>query len=155
MKKNLTLFLRAGIVLIGVAAFVFLLWEPWVEGVNANATTVYQIYFDDPFLAFAYVASIPFFVGLYQAFKLLGYVAHNQAFSSASVKALRTIKNCAIVQIGFIIVGVTWILQMESDDRPPIVAMGTLTTIICIAVGASAARLQKRVQHAINPQSQN
>ena len=71
-----------------------MLWEPHVEGRNAHATT-FEIYFKDPFLAFAYIASVPFFVGLYQAFKLLGYAGQNKIFTQEAVKALRTIKYCA------------------------------------------------------------
>ena len=71
-----------------------MLWEPHVEGRNAHAT-LFEMYFKDPFLAYAYIASIPFFVALYQAFKVLGYVGQNKIFSQAAVKALRTIKYCA------------------------------------------------------------
>ena len=53
-----------------------------------------------------YTASIPFFVALYQAFKMLGYAGQNKIFSPAAVKALRTIKYCAIAIIGFVAVSV-------------------------------------------------
>jgi hypothetical protein len=61
-----------------------MLWEPHLEGRNAHAT-LFQIYFNDPFLAYAYMASIAFFVALYQAFKLLGHIARNEVFSQRSV----------------------------------------------------------------------
>src|SRR6185503_16641248 len=93
-----TIFLQAVIVLIGIGALALLLWEPHIEGRNAHATP-FEIYFKDPFLAYAYFASIPFFAGLYQTFKMLGYIGQNKAFSRASVKALRTIKYCAIAII--------------------------------------------------------
>src|SRR5215467_7470888 len=99
-----TIFLQAVIVLIGVAALALLLWEPHIEGRNAHAT-LFQIYFNDPFLAYAYIASIAFFVGLYHAFKVLGYAGQNKVFSPEAVKALRTIKYCAISIIGFVAVG--------------------------------------------------
>src|SRR5882757_4418154 len=66
-----TKFLQAVIVLIGIGALALMLWEPHIEGRNAHAT-LFEIYFKDPFLAYAYIASIPFFVALYQAFKVLG-----------------------------------------------------------------------------------
>ena len=72
MKRSSTIFLQVVIVLIGIGALALLLWEPHIEGRNAHAT-LFEIYFKDPFLAYAYIASIPFFVALYQAFKLLGY----------------------------------------------------------------------------------
>jgi hypothetical protein len=60
-----TIFLQAVIVLIGIGALALMLWEPHIEGRNAHAT-LFEIYFNDPFLAYAYLASIPFFVALYQ-----------------------------------------------------------------------------------------
>jgi hypothetical protein len=102
MKRSSTIFLQVVIVLIGIGALALLLWEPHIEGRNAHATLV-QIYFHDPFLAYAYIASIAFFAALYQAFKVLGYVRQNKVFSQEAVRALRTIKVCAIAIIGFLI----------------------------------------------------
>ena len=83
MKRSSAAFLQGLIVLIGIGALGLILWEPHLEGRNAHATP-FEIYFKDPFLAYAYVASIPFFVALYQAFKVLGYIGGNMAFSQAS-----------------------------------------------------------------------
>src|SRR3970282_1515353 len=79
-----------------------MLWEPHIEGRNAHAT-LFEIYFKDPFLAYAYIASIAFFTALYQAFKLLGYVGQNKVFTLNSVRALRTIKYCAMSLVAFIV----------------------------------------------------
>ncbi|MDP3794880.1 MAG: DUF2975 domain-containing protein, partial [Candidatus Sungbacteria bacterium] len=73
MKRSSTIFLQIVIVLIGIGVLALMLWEPHLEGRNVNAT-FFEIYFKDPFLAYVYLGSIPFFVGLYQAFKVLGYV---------------------------------------------------------------------------------
>src|ERR1700750_1025509 len=112
MKRTSTIFLQAVIVLIGVGALAFLLWEPQVEGRNAHAT-LFEIYFKDPFLAYAYIASIPFFVALYQAFMLLGNIGRNEIFAPRSVKALRTIKLCGAMIIGFVAGGVFWIMLSD------------------------------------------
>ncbi|MES2469505.1 MAG: DUF2975 domain-containing protein [Verrucomicrobiota bacterium] len=71
-----------------------MLWEPHIEGRNAHATT-FEIYFNDPFLAYAYVGSIPFFVALYRSFRLFGHVRQSGAFSQGSVDDLRVIRRCA------------------------------------------------------------
>src|SRR5947209_2109318 len=105
MKRSSTIFLQVVVVLIGIGALAIMLWEPHIEGRNAHAT-LFEIYLKDPFLAYAYIGSIPFFVALYQAFKVLGYVRQNKTFSQATVKALGTIKYCAIAIIGFVAVGV-------------------------------------------------
>src|SRR3989344_4419740 len=102
MKRSSTILLQVVIVLIGISALGFMLWEPHIEGRNLD-TTLFETYFKDPFLAYAYLASIPFFVALYQAFTLLRYIGQNKVFSQAAVNALRTIKYCAISLVGFII----------------------------------------------------
>ncbi|HEX5084561.1 MAG TPA: hypothetical protein VFY40_21170 [Blastocatellia bacterium] len=76
MKRSPTIFLQIVIVFIGIGALALMLWAPRLEGRNAHATP-FEIYFKDPFLAYAYAASIAFFVALYQAFKLLGYGNHH------------------------------------------------------------------------------
>lgn len=96
------MFLRAVIVLIGIGALALMLWEPHIEGRNAHAT-LFEIYFNDPFLAYAYLASIPFFAALYQTFNVLGGIGRNTASLQAIVKALWTIKFCALSLIGFVV----------------------------------------------------
>src|SRR5262245_66686169 len=122
MKSGATLFLRAVVLLFAVGALALLLWEPHLEGRNAHAT-VFAIYFKDPFLAYAYVAAIPFFVGLYQAFKVLGYAGRNSEFSPSAVRSVRTIKYCALALIGFVVIGEIFIMLGDSDDRAGRVAM--------------------------------
>ena len=102
MKRGSTIFLQVVIVLLGVGMLAALLWEPQVEGRNVNAT-LFEIYFKDPFLAYIYLAFVPFFVGLYQAFKILGYARRNEIFSQRSVRALRIIKYCALTTAIFIL----------------------------------------------------
>lgn len=144
MKRISTIFLQTVVVLIGIGALALLLWEPQIEGVNANATN-FEIYFNDPFLALAYVGSIPFFIALYQAFKVLGYAGQNKVFSEAAVKALRTIKYCAIAIIGFVVVEEIFImLNHGNDDAAGGVFVGVLITFGSIVI-ASAAGLFERI----------
>lgn len=140
--------------LLGISALAFLLWEPHIEGRNAHAT-LFQIYFNDPFLAYAYVASIPFFMALYQAFKVLGYVRQNMTFSPASVKALRTIRYCAIAIICFVVASVIFIfpIAVEDDDRPAGVFMRVLITFASLVIATSAGMFEKILQDALDTKS--
>ena len=115
MKRSSTIFLQVVIVLIGIGALAVMLWEPHIEGRNAHAT-LFEIYFKDPFLAYAYIASIPFFAALYQPFKVLGYVGQNKTFSQATLNSLRIIKYCAIAIIGFVVVSVVFMIFGDKDD---------------------------------------
>src|SRR5262245_3373919 len=155
MKRGSILFLRAVILLVGVAVLAGLLWEPQVEGRNVNADQV-TIYFRDPFLAYVYLGSLPFFFGLYQAFKLLGYVDQGQAFSPGGVKALRRIKYCALAVIGFIFGGEAYIIfGIDSDDRAGGVAMGVLTGFACVVTATAAAVLERVLQSAVDLKSEH
>ena len=154
MRRSSTMFLQVVIVLIGIGTLALMIWEPHIEGRNAHAT-LFEIYFKDPFLAYAYVASIPFFVALYQAFKVLGYAGQNKVFSQAAVKALRTIKFCAISIIGFVAVSVLFMPFADPDDRPPGVVMRILITFGAIVVATAAAMFERILQNAVDMKSEN
>jgi hypothetical protein len=101
MKRTPVVFLQAVIVLIGIVALAILIRFPVTEG-RAKNLDLFHIYFD-PFILYGYAASIAFFVALFKAFKLLGYIGQNKVFSSSSVKALKSIKYCAIVLSALIV----------------------------------------------------
>jgi hypothetical protein len=154
MKFGATLFLRAVLVFIGIAVLAFLLVEPHFEGRNTHAT-VFEIYFNDPFLAYMYVASIPFFMGLYHAIKVLGYADRNKEFSPSTVRSVRTIKYCAIVLIAFVAGAEVFILSSESDDAAGGVVMGLFIAFVAIVVATAMAVLEKTLQKAVDMKSEN
>src|SRR6185436_336361 len=154
MKRSSTIFLQAVIVLSGIGALALMLWEPHIEGRNARAT-LFEIYFKDPFLAYAYMASIPFFMALYQAFQVLGCVRQNKVFSQATVNSLRTIKYCAIAIIGFVAVSVVFMVFGDKEDRPPGVFMRILITFPSIVIAAAAAIFERILQNAVDIKSEN
>lgn len=157
MKRSSTIFLQIVVVLIGVAALALLLWEPQVEGVNKNAT-LFEIYFQDPFLALVYAGSIPFFMALYQAFQALGCVGRNQVFSPEVVKALRTIKYCALAVIGFVVVEEIVILLMnngDNDNPGAPIFMGLLIVFPSIVVAVAAAMFERILQNAVDLKSEH
>jgi hypothetical protein len=154
MNRGSILFLKAVLVLIGIGAVALMLWEPHIEGRNAHATP-FEIYFNDPFLAYAYIASIAFFVALYQAFKVLGYAGQNKAFSPAAVRAVRTIKYCAMAMIGFVAVGEMFILLSKSDDRAGGVFMGILIAFPSMVIATAMAVLERVLQSAVDIKSEH
>jgi len=155
MKRSSTIFLQVVMVLIGIGALALMLWEPHIEGRNVHAT-LFEIYFKDPFLACAYIASIPFFVALYQAFKLLGYIGRNEVFSQRSVKALRTIKYCAIAIIGFAVAAVAYLfIARPGDDIAGGVFMGTIIAFASLIVTTAAAVFERLLQNAVDIKSEN
>jgi hypothetical protein len=155
MKKISIVFLQAVIVLIGIVALVILLWFPLTEG-RATNLDLFSIYFD-PFILYGYGASIAFFVALYKAFKLLGYIGQNKVFSSNSVKTLRSIKYCAIVlSILIVTAGLFIRLSHNKDDDPAgFLAICIVTTFVTIIVATAAAIVEKILQNAVDMKSEN
>jgi hypothetical protein len=125
--------------------------------VNKNRTN-FEIYFQDPFLALVYAGSIPFFMALYQAIRALGYVGRNQVFSPEVVRALRTIKYCALVIIGFVVVEEIWILLMndrDSDNPGAPIFLGLLIILPSIVVATTAGMFERILQNAVDLKSEN
>src|SRR6185369_10486041 len=100
MKRGSTLFLKIILVLIAIGVLAGLLWFPQTEG-RATHLDLISIY-SDPFIIYIYIGSIPFFVGLYQAFKLLNLIDANKAFSKGAVTTLKNMKLASLSLIGFI-----------------------------------------------------
>ena len=148
------MFLQFAVVLVGVAVLAFLLGEPHVEGRNEHAT-LFEIYFKDPFLAYVYLASLPFFITLFQVFQLLGYARQNQVFSSTAVKALRTIKYCAFAMIGFVAGSVLFMPFSDPEDRPPGVMMRVFVGFGSIFIASAATMFERICQDAVAIKSEN
>ena len=155
-KRSSTIFLQVVIVLIGIGALALMLWEPHLEGRNAHATP-FEIYFKDPFLAYAYLASIAFFMALFQAFRLLGYIGQNKVFSLNSVRALRTIKFCAIALVAMIGAAVAYlfIFVRGKDDIAGGVAIGLFMIFVSLVIATAAAVFEKLLQNAVDIKSEN
>jgi len=149
MNRTLALALQGIIALFAGAVLAFLLVEPHFEGRNAHATT-FEVYFHDPFLAYVYLGSIPFFVALYRTGRLLGDVRRNGEFSTAALDDLRVIRRCAFILIGFVAGAAVFIvINGDPDDRPAGVVMCALVTLSASFIAAAASRFAGRLRRAL------
>jgi hypothetical protein len=156
MKRGSTIFLQVLILLFGAGVLALLLWEPHLEGRNVNAT-LFAIYFKDPFLAYIYLAFVPFFVGLTRAFKILGYARRNQIFSQRSVRALRIIKYCALTTVLFIVGAEAYIFIFVrgTDDVAGGVMMGAFIILVSAIIATAAAVFERTLQNSVAIKSEN
>lgn len=154
MERIKTLFLKITVVVIGLimlALCVFFL--PMLAREGAEYFPAESIY---PLVIVMYIATIPFFVALYQSLKLLSYIDKNIAFSERSVKALKIIKYCACsISLLFVIV-LPFLYQMaEFDDAPGIIVIGLVIIFASTVIAVFAAVLQKLLKNAIDIKSEN
>ncbi|MED4400066.1 DUF2975 domain-containing protein [Metabacillus fastidiosus] len=159
MKRGTTLFLKIAVIVMGIpvlALCLFLL--PQIaneanEAAERGADVAFVVY---GILMVMYVSAIPFYIALYQAFKLLSYIDKNKAFSKLSVRALKNIRNCAIIISGLYVVALPFVFMMaQIDDAPGLALVGMVPIFASMVIAVFAAVLQKLLQEAIDIKSEN
>jgi len=149
------IFLRGVIVLVGIVVLTIMIYLPTTEG-RAEHLDLLSIY-TDPLIVYGYLASIPFFVGLYKAFRLLGYIGDNKIFSPSALMVLRGIQYCAIVQCILIVIEGIYsrIFHDKEDDPAGFMALCMISSFIAITVAIVAAVFGKIVQQGIYLMEEN
>jgi cellulose synthase/poly-beta-1,6-N-acetylglucosamine synthase-like glycosyltransferase len=154
--KPETLFLKFAVVLLGVpvlALCIFLV--PELSDVAGELLPAFGLINELVAIIF-WASAIPFYFALFQAFKLLRYIDSNDAFSELSVKALRTIKRCAIVISSLhVLVLPLFYLFAEIDDAPGVIFVGLIVPFASMVIAIFAAVLQKLLKNAIDIKSEN
>lgn len=154
VKRGSTLLLKMVLILIGTGILVGMLWFPLTEGRAANLDLI-SVY-KDPFIIYIYIGSAPFFIGLYQAFKLLNFIDANKAFSQGAVNTLKNMKYASITLIGFIALALFYIRFAAAGDDPAGPTMLGISISLALAVVATAAGVfQKLLQNAVDLKSEN
>jgi hypothetical protein len=149
MKSFLILVLQIAVAIYGLLALAFLILEPQVEGRNAHATQ-FEIYFEDAFLAYVYLASTAFFLGLYQVEKLLSQIRRGSVASPEGIATLRNIKHCAGVVIATAVVSLLFMINGDPEDRPPGLALRLMVILPSIAVALLAAKFERRLHNVVD-----
>ncbi|AKO93697.1 hypothetical protein BEH_17425 [Priestia filamentosa] len=154
MKRGSTIFLKIAVFLIGTPALALCIFGLYyLANHPANPEYAHILY---PIVIIMYVSAIPFFVALYQAFRLLNYIDKNKAFSQISVRALQRIKYCAItISILYVIMLPFVFFVAELDDAPGLVIVGMVPIFASMVIAFFAAVLQKLLQEAIDIKSEN
>lgn len=140
---------------IGVVAIAILIQLPLTEGraVNLDLFSIYT----DPFILYGYAASIPFFIALYHAFKLLGYIRQGESFSQNSITALKNIKYCAIALSILIVLAGFYIriFHHKDDDPAGFLALCFITTFTSLVVATAVSVFEKILQNGVDLKSVN
>lgn len=154
MKQLSTLFLKIAVFLIGIPVLALSVFGLYLLANNpVNPNDVYILY---SILTGVYLSTIPFFIALYQAFKLLNYIDKNQAFSELSAKALNNIKFCAIIIAILYMVILSFVyIVAELDDAPGLIIIGMVPTFAAIIIAVFSAVIQKLFKNAIDIKLEN
>ena len=156
MKRGSTNFLKVAVIFLGIpilALCIFVLPILAKDAAEGNSEFAYVLY---GIVIVMYVSAIPYFIALYQAFKLLIYIDKNKAFSDISVKSIKKIKHCAITISGLHLIGLPFLITFAHlDDAPGVVLVGMLFIFAPMVIAVFAAVLQRLLQEAITIKSEN
>lgn len=159
MKHGSTLFLKLAVIFIGLpvlALCIFVLPQGVMEAfehLNEGSELAYMVL---GIVTVLYVSTIPFYLALFQALKLLSYIDKNEAFSELSVIALKKIKKCAItISVLFVVISPFVFMIAEWDDAPGLVLINLVIVGASLVIGVFAAVLQRLLQQAIDIKSEN
>lgn len=150
MNHGSTYFLKFVVVLLGLIVLALCIFVLPV-GIQTDRTGEYK-----NILLGLYVPAVPFFIALYQAIQLLTYVEKNKAFTEASVKALKNVKNCAVAISLLFAAGMPYIFYVaDKDDAPGVVAIGLIIIFASFVIATASALFQSLFQNAVDIKSEN
>lgn len=153
MKRS-TVFLKITIIFIAVVVLAVSFIGIIFLARNRVATQYSGVLY--PLILGLYVSSVPFYMALFKAFKLLCYISKNTAFSQDSVNALKNIKHCAVsISIIYLIMIPFVYLLADKDDAPGLIFIGIVPIFASAVIAVFAAVLQSLLQDAIDIKSEN
>ncbi|MET3548561.1 hypothetical protein ABID47_005191 [Paenibacillus favisporus] len=156
MKRVSTLFLKVAVFLIGMPILALCIFV--VPGIANFAAELYPDHTYLKYLVFVdlYASAVPFYLALYQSFRLLIYIDRNEAFSELSVRALKNIKYCAVAISILYVAGLPLLyLIAEADDAPGVILIGLVIIFASMVIAFFAAVLQRLLKEAIDIKSEN
>ncbi|MBA4535563.1 DUF2975 domain-containing protein [Bacillus aquiflavi] len=154
MERGTTLFLKAAVFLIGITVLALcIFWLPSLANYTAEMFPEFA-YLQHPILIGLYVTAMPFFIALYQAVKLLNYIDHNNAFSELSVKALKSIKYCAVTISILYVIGIIYLMS-QNAFHPGIAIIGFSIIFTSVVISVFTAVLQKLLKNALDIKLEN
>ena len=156
MKRGTTLFLKIAVILIGIPILALCIFLVPKIGNFAGELYPDMAYLKWLVLMDMYAAAIPFYFALYQAFKLLSYIDHNQAFSNLSVRALKNINICALTISALYLLGMPlYYLMQQKVDPPGITVIALIIIFSSVVIAVFASVLQRLLQDAIQTKEEN
>ncbi|MFC6333035.1 DUF2975 domain-containing protein [Paenibacillus septentrionalis] len=156
MKRGSTLFLKTVVILMGIPVLALcVIWLPMItRGIVENYPKWEYVQY--PVYVVMYASAVAFYIALYQTWRLLTYIDTNKAFSELSVKALKSIKQCALTISGLYVLNLPLLyILAEIDDAPGLILLGLIVIFASVVIAVFAAVLQRLLQEAIHIKSEN
>ncbi len=155
MKRSSTIFLRLSVLAIGAAVLLLctlLLPSLW-QVADEYPDYTYAVYV---VLATLYITTIPYYLGLFNAWRLLTLIDTGKAFTLRAVTTLRTVARCAaVISVLYAVSLPFFYIWADNDDAPGLVVIGIVLTGVPMVVAVCIAVLQRLLYEAIMIKNEN
>jgi len=156
MKKGSTLFLRLAVTVIGLAVLALCIGLLPLIWTAAYIEYPHDGYAVRAVVAAMYAAAVPFYIGIYQGWRVLDAIDKNQVFSARPVRALKVVSYCAAaVSFIYILSLPFFYIWQESVDAPGLMVIGLFLVGMPLIVSVAIGLLQRLLTEAINIKSEN
>ena len=156
MKQFSMIFLRTAIICMGLGVLALctlllpLLWQDVDREFPSYSYAVYAVF------TAMFIAAIPFFVGLFNAWKLLTYINRGMPFTRESAKTLRTIAfSAGSISAIYIVSMPFFYVWSDRDDAPGLMLIGIVLVGAPIVIAMFASLLHQLVREATELKSEN
>lgn len=154
MNNQKTNFLKIAILAIGLVVLLLcVFYLPWLAE-NISKHNPEQSYLKYPLLIGIYFTTVPFYLALFEGFRLLVYIEREHAFSQQSVISLNHIKLCAIAIA--VLYGIGSLALFTINLLVPIlILLGGTILFASASIAIFAAVLQELLRTALEIKSEN
>jgi len=155
MKRYSTMILRMAIFIAGAVVLAICIGAAWLA-ITENPSSDYFI-LSYVLLAGTCIAAVPFYIALYQSYKLLGYIDSGCVFSELSVKALNIIMKSAFAEFLICTLGGLpfFYTVAKKDDAPGLIIIGMAIAGIAFVIFVFASVLNRLLQDVIAIKTEN
>lgn len=156
MQKSSTVFLKTVVYLMGLIIFALcvILIPQIIISISDDPSVVKWVI--HPIIIGFLLTTIPYYLALYQALKLLRLIDRNDAFSDSAVFTLKKIKQCALIITAIYILMMPFIyIFAEKDDAPGAVIIGFVPMFASFVIAVFASVLQKILKNALDIKTEN
>lgn len=156
IRRGSTVFLRLSVSTIGLgvlALCIFLLPLMWTHAYDEWPQHGYAV---QAAVAAMYLSAIPFYIGIYNGWRVLGAIDKGQAFSLQPVRALRMIAICAaVISLVYMLSLPFFYIWADSTDAPGLMMIGLFLAGLPLIISVAVALLGRLLHEAIVIKTEN
>jgi hypothetical protein len=156
MKRISIIFLRIAIVFIGLgvlAVCALLLPGLWADIAIEFPGYSYAIY---AVFTAIFATTLPFFLGLYEAWRLLTYIDRGMAFTKESAKTLKAVALAAgTISFMYVVALPFFYIWGDNDDAPGVILIGIILVCTPTIAAVFAYLLHRLIHEAADIKTEN